>query len=248
MACRTFLYVFILLLSTDIGLSQGSNLKSGILTFHVNYGAGIPAGDLGDRYGLYNSIQGGLEYFTNKDITFGFEAKLLFGKNVKEDPLAIYRNDQDQILGLGSSPIDVFLRQRGLHVGFTGGKLISLGRERQGLKLNGGIGFIEHHIRFNDDNSVAGQLSGEYRKGYDRKTMGLTLKQEIVYQYFDKYRRTNFYAGIEVLEGFTKGVRAYDFDLQHANSERRLDILITLKVGWVLPFYRDNIDSEEIFY
>ena len=89
-------------------------------------------------------------------------------------------------------------------------------------------------------------LSGDYKKGYDRLTNGLTLKQFIGYQHLDPNLRLNFFAGFEFLEGFTRSRRDFDFDTRRKDQTDRLDLLWGFRVGLVLPFYFSG--DRDIFY
>ncbi|MEO1715307.1 MAG: hypothetical protein AAFU60_18420, partial [Bacteroidota bacterium] len=60
-------------------------------------------------------------------------------------------------------------------------------------------------------------------------------------------RRVNFYAGFEIMEGFTVNRRSFNFDTQMADTTPRLDILYGFRLGWTLPFYVGE-NTEEIFY
>ena len=85
--------------------------------------------------------------------------------------------------------------------------------------------------------NTAPQLSGDYEKGYDRLTAGFTLSQFVGYQNLSNRRISNYYIGIELTEGFTRSMRDYDFDRMAPDSQSRLDLMIGIKAGWILPLY-----------
>ncbi|HXH20060.1 MAG TPA: hypothetical protein VNJ07_13360, partial [Chitinophagales bacterium] len=90
-------------------------------------------------------------------------------------------------------------------------------------------------------------LNKEYRKGYDRLTSGFMLSQFIGYFFLDaKKKRINCYAGIEVQEGFAKNRRSWNFDEKRRDDSLRNDILISIRLGWIIPFYRTQ--TEKYYY
>ena len=109
-----------------------------------------------------------------------------------------------------------------------------------------GAGLLRHWIRIQDDNSSVTQLTGDYKKGYDRLTGGLALSQFIGWQSLAADRRSNWLIGLEFNEGFTNTLRDWDFNERRKLDESRLDIRIGLRVAWTLPFYQGK--SEEIYY
>jgi len=143
----------------------------------------------------------------------------------------------------------MYLGERGSFLGLSVGKVIPLSKKyKSGLKLSFSGGIFEHHIRLLDDERSFPQLDLEYGKGYDRLSRGLGIKEFIGWQYLSDNKRVNFYMGLEFTQGFTSGVREYDFDRAALSSkESRFDGTIGLRIGWILPFY-DGYEDEEIFY
>jgi hypothetical protein len=110
------------------------------------------------------------------------------------------------------------------------------------------MGLFQHKIRIQDDPQVVvSSLAGDYKKGYDRLTNGLAITEFIGYQHFAKNRLINFYAGIELTQGFTQNRRDYNFDTFERDDAKRFDGLVGFKLGWVLPFYLSD-NPDEIFY
>ena len=56
--------------------------------------------------------------------------------------------------------------------------------------------------------------------------------------YLSNNRLTNFYAGFEFNEGFTKGVRGYQYDTMQSDGAKRTDVQIGFRIGWALPLYK----------
>lgn len=227
---------------------QRDNTGKAIL---VNFGYGplIPMADLDDRFGLSWSPELSLDYITENNWTFGVQAQMMFGNDVKEDVLAALRTEEGHIIGNDRSPADIQLRQRGTYMGLRVGKLITLSENntRSGIRINVGAGLLQHKIRIQDDpfRSVH-HLDDTYKKGYDRLTNGLALYQFIGYQVIGISNAINLTAGFEFYEGFTQNRRDFNFDTQIKDDRSRVDILSGFRVSFILPFYIGN--GDDIYY
>ena len=244
------LYFLFILFPVTCFLHAQEPADPGILA-DFSYAAQLPGGDLSDRFGYNFSAGIGASYITSgKSWIFGLETHFLFGDQIKEDVLATLRTPEGFLIGNDKSFTEILLRQRGLYVGANIGKIISLlpGNPRSGIRWSLGIGLLQHKIRIQDDPiRVVPQIAGEYKKGYDRLTNGLTIKEFIGYQHLDPNRRINFYAGFEFYQGFTRSRRSFQFDIRKQNDENRLDLLAGFRIGWILPFYFHPKDRD-IFY
>lgn len=225
--------------------SEPRNKGKAILA-HLTFGIHVPAGDMADRFGADGSFGSIVEYITTNNYFFGIEGSYLFGNKVKEDPLAILRTPEGGIIGNDRTIASVVLRERGFYVGGEVGKLFTFNEKRSGIRLSFGAGYLRHWIRIQDDNSTVTQLTGDYKKGYDRLTGGLALNQFVGWQQLAANRRSNWVVGIEINEGFTNTLRDWDFNDMKKLDKSRLDLRVGLRVAWTLPFYQAK--SEEIFY
>lgn len=218
------------------------------LALKFNYGFQVPAGDLADRFGSNFVLGLGAEYINKNGLFFGGEFDFHFGNKVKEDALASLRTVEGDIIGNDRSISAVFPRMRAISAGIFVGKIFSFGKlKNTGLKVSFGAGFIEHKIRFQDDNNNAIQLFGEYVKGYDRLANGFSLKQFLGYQYMSDDQRINIYGGFDFTEAFTKGRRDWNYDQFGPNKSSRTDVLIGFRVGLILPFFFGS-DPSTIYY
>lgn len=221
------------------------------LLFGFSYGFHLPGGDLQDRFGSNFSPGLQVDYLTDKkNWIFSIQSSLQFGSEVKTDVLAGLRTAEGFIIANDRSVADVQLRERGFYLGLSFGKLIGLAADnyRSGLRIDLGVGLLQHQIRIQDDPvRVVAPLTGDYRKGYDRLTNGPALRQFIGYQILSKNRRANFFAGIELIQAFTNNRRDFDFLTQQADLTNRIDLLHGFRLGLILPFYVGQ-SSDEIFY
>lgn len=250
-------FIFILLLSSFSGFSQRTDkslddenfLNIGMKNLSFGYGMEFPFGDMADRYSSNLKFTLGGERVTKNNWIYGIEFAFMFGDTVKEDPLAQLRLSNDELLGADNAYADVFQRQRGAFLGFNVGKIISFNeKSRSGLRITGAFGILAHKIRIIDESRSLPQIEGDYLKGYDRLTRGFALREFVGYQHISEDKRINFYIGLEFTQGFTKHIRAIDFDSGlPPDPATRFDGLVSLKAAWVLPFFDDYVD-EQVFY
>jgi hypothetical protein len=226
-----------------------SNAQKGI-TILSNFSCGIakPGKDLAIRFGTNNTVAIGVELMTNKrNWIVGSDFSYFFSKKVNEDPLAKLINYDTYIYGNDKGLSSYLLRERGFIFQGYIGKLFSLHKDvkRSGFRVTLGAGYMQHKIRLQDDSRSITQLSGDYKKGYDRLTGGLSLSQYIGYQYLSNNRRVNFSIGFDLSQGFTKSLRDWDFDLKSKNTASRIDLLYGIRATWTLPFYIGDLGEKD---
>lgn len=235
----------ILVLYNNLCFAQNANTydRRGIFA-ELGFGLGEPIGQLSDRFGFHQSAGLGLGYHPSHGIEWGFRYQFIFGKDVREDVLAPYRTDLGQLIGVDNFLTDVLLRERMTAAYAYAGWLWPLGsqqRYRHGLKFNTGAGFMEHHIRIQDDARAAIQFSGDFGRGLDRLANGFCLQCLVGYELKSRNGKVNLYTGVEILYGFTQARRIWNYDT--ANSDLgigRQDIILQWKLGWYLPFFIDR--------
>lgn len=231
------------------GQSQDLNRGNAWLV-HIGYGYHVPGGDLGDRFGNSLSPAFGLDWMRAESNWFiGLRGALFFGQNVKEDVLAPLRTSEGGIIGNDRQFADVQLRQRAYFAGVHVGKLFGLSAQnpRSGIRLTLGGGLFAHKIRIQDDPSrQVPQLSGAYKKGYDRLTAGPALRQSIGYQILSRNGRINLHLSFDCMQGFTRNQRAINFDTRQKVRTHRLDVQFGVRAAWTLPFYGG--EGEAIYY
>src|SRR5690606_37842508 len=97
---------------------------------------------------------------------------------------------------------------------------------------------IQHKIKIDTQHDLVPMVNKENQIYFDRYTLGFLAKQYIGYQHLGNKNLTNFHAGIEFYEGFTRGMRDYQLDLEGPYKDARLDFLISIRIGWIFPVYR----------
>ncbi|MBS1657028.1 MAG: hypothetical protein JST18_02900 [Bacteroidetes bacterium] len=236
--------IFILFITTGaLFAQQKNNLGDTIVNatlLQVGYAIQFPFADMGERFGNNNCISGGISFKVKNNWMFGAEANFLFGGNIKEDTMLDYLfTSGGFLIGTNGIAESVLLFERGYYFIGKFGKVIPVvkGNPNSGLQVMGGAGFIEHKIKIEDPEAAVPYVTGDYAKGYDRLTNGLALYQYIGYLRLDKRKLLNFNAGVEFIEGFTQNRRNFNFDQMKRDDSKRLDILVGLKLAWVLPLY-----------
>lgn len=228
---------------------RNKNNQPDCLLFKLGYGFQLPSGQLANRFGTMNAVTSGMEFIAKKtNLIFGVTGQLLFGSSVKDTPLRGLLTNEGYIIGNDRNPADIQLRARGFYIGGEVGKLFSLSpqNQRAGLRVNLGLGFLQHKIRIQDDPTrKVAALADNYKKGYDRLTNGLALQQVIGYQHMSPDRRMNYLIALECTEGFTANRRSFNFDTRMRDSAKRFDVLLGIRAVWMLPFYLEKADAIE---
>ena len=214
------------------------------------YTALFPIGELSRRFGTSNNAGLNISFKMTKNFLIGVEGAYLFGRKVKENPLSnMLTYSSNQIIGQDGSLNDVPLQLSGFQVALRVGKLIPLMKRHpnSGIVVSIAPGFIQHKILINANTNNIPQLNSTYKQGYDRMTNGPMLAGNIGYLYLEKKRFLSFYAGIDFAAGFTQERRNWNFDLMSADKHQRVDMMIGIKLAWIIPVFT-NRDNEVYYY
>jgi len=224
--------------------------RSGVLT-PITYKAQFPVGLLAERYGFNSSIGIGFHYKNLDGWIFGVEGDYLFGDNIKDENnglLNSYVFHQDgRIYDVAGFPSDVFFFERGWTFSARVGKILipAKNNPNSGWFAQIGGGFLQHRIFADTKEFDVPQLLGDYGSGIDRLTNGIMFVQYFGYLNLDRKKLQNLSIGLEIIEGFTKNRRSFNYDTMEAETESRLDILVGLRFSWILPVYNNK---EDYFY
>lgn len=234
---------FILLVISQNRLLGQANIKDSALfitSVRVSYAAQLPGGSMVNRFGWNSNLGFHVDIKTRHSVLFGLEGNFLFGNKVKEDVLAILRNDDSAIIDQSGTYAKVLTYERGLIVNaYTGYLFNKLGpNPNSGILVKVGFGFMQHKVRIEHNKNSVPALNGDYVKGYDRLTNGFNISEFVGYQLLSNSKLLNFFAGFEFYQGFTQSRRDWDTDLFKANTDKRMDLLSGFRVGWILPLYK----------
>ncbi|NLP20900.1 MAG: hypothetical protein GX378_09100 [Bacteroidales bacterium] len=239
MKTKIFL-VFITVFSVFTINAQISDSSINMLKFSINYSAHLPGGDMAQRFGMSSMIGGSLEYKIASNWGFGLEFAYIFGGKVKDT--TIFNNiatETGYIINKYGEYATFTLSERGMYAGANLSKLIPVfgPNKNSGILVSLGAGLLQHHIHIENKDNNAPQILGDYKKGYDRLSNGLAVKEFIGYQHLDNKRLINFYIGFEFYQAFTMSRRDYDFNLMRYDDTKRKDFLSGIRFGWIIPFY-----------
>lgn len=218
------------------------------IVFGFSYGAGLPGGDLKDRFGAISTIGMDLTFYTKGSFIFGIQNRFLFGGAVKEDVFSSLRTTSGQLLTIDGDYGEAVLKMRGFYTSFTVGKVFPTGNNRKtGILVQLNAGILDHRVRFDVNDNAIPQVQFPYNGGYDRKTRGFTISEFVGYQYMSLDRRVNFFGGVEMMQGFGKNIRPLDYSTFTKDDRSRKDLLFSFRIGMYLPFYL-GVSDDEIFY
>jgi hypothetical protein len=235
--------LFINSISSVLGQRNVRDSTIGTPLVGVQYGANWTAADLADRYGFINHIGILAGYKTNKNWYVGMDANFMFGNQIRISGLFDHLVDSyGHITDVNGDTGIVVVYSRGVNANVTFGKIIPVlsPNENSGIFFHAGIGYLLHRLRVETQDQVIPQLELDYRKGYDRLTIGTNFHQFLGYSFLANGGFYNFYGGFYLQEGLTWNQRTIFFDQPDVpvSKEMRLDIQYGLKIGWYIPFYK----------
>jgi hypothetical protein len=205
--------------------------------------AQFPLLDMQKRFGYNSQLGGSLSYQLRKHWHIGVDAGFMFGTKVKEDSvLNKISTSQGNFVGVQNGTlVNVFLQERGFTVKAFFGKTIVFGKNplnHSGLLLLTGVGFMQHKILIDVRKETIPQLNSTYRKGYDRMANGPVISQFIGGIYLKHKKWLSFYGGVQADIAFTQSRRVMNFDTQTSDTQKRIDLLIGIKFGWIIPVFK----------
>ncbi len=109
-----------------------------------------------------------------------------------------------------------------------------------------GVGFIQHQIIYQTTLENAPQIQDDYAYGYDRQMRGGMLSAFLGYIHMSKSNFLNFYIGVQFDNAWTRMTRDYQFDLRGGDDNIYHDQMLTLRAGWIFPFF--GRDSDKIYF
>lgn len=250
--------LFFLLPSFLFAQEANNDEKSGInniWNIEIKGAYDVPFADMATRFGNSFKIGAGISYKTNKNWTWGLQHQFIVGGKVKEPGLLqnLY-DDKGGIVSYFGELLNPGIFQRGYMTGVEVGKILPYlnTNPNSGLTVQTGIGFMQYKINlFDRDNSLAPlrkipDTDLDYKKGYDRLTNGMFIKQFVGYTHYSTNKLINYRVGIEGLVGFTQGRRAFLFDVMKPGDEARIDGLVGVTFTWMIPIYKKI--TEDTYY
>jgi hypothetical protein len=222
------------------------NVKDSIIgspLIGVHYGGNWTSGDLAERYGYFNHVGVSAGYKTNKNWYYGLDANFMFGNQTKITGIFDHLvDDKGNITDINGDIANVLIYPRGVNVNASFGRLFPVlsPNSNSGILVHVGAGYLLHRLRIETNEQVVPQIELDYKKGYDRLTMGVNFHQFVGYSFLANSGAYNFYGGFYIQEGLTKNQRTIFFDQPDVpvSTATRLDIQYGFRVGWYIPFYK----------
>ncbi len=183
---------------------------------------------------------------SNWTIETGFN--YYFAGKVKgtDSMFAMITNAAGLIMDGNGTAANIEVDTRGWSLRLEGGKIFPVSKKMQnaGIHTKLGVGILQRNVFIKNPDNLVACLTEEYKKGYDRLTLGVSLYQYIGYTHLSNIKYSCFYGGIEFYEIFSKRQRDYDFNLMGKDNRKFFDVLIGLKFGWIVPLYKkEYIDT-----
>lgn len=252
---QVLLFVSLLLLLTVSSIKvnaqvsvKDSTVFAPILDF--SYAYKVPGGDLDDRFGDHSEIGISFLIKTKKNFIYGVDWNYMFGGKVKELGFADgFRDASGNILGTNGLYSQIYFVERGFTMSAKFGQIFNLfsANPNSGIMLLGGVGFMQHRIKFEDKFQEVPLLSGKnYYPGYDRLTNGVMFTEFIGYRLLSSRRLINVFAGLEFTQTLSKNRREVNYDTGIKDDLQRLDLTMGFKIGFSLPLYKPT--PQEYYY
>jgi hypothetical protein len=226
---------------------KDSSAFAGLIS--LSYAFQFSGGDLAERYGNNSCIGPSFSIKTKSNWIIGADINFIFGNDVKlyDQIVKSVAPPDGYVIARDGTITDVKMFERGFYTSFKLGKIIPVfsSNPNSGLLIMGSAGYLQHNIRIEVDNNNTPQLMDDYARGYDRLSSGFAISEFIGYIYLSDKKLTNFYAGIEFTQGWTKSMREYNFDTKQKDDSQKYDCFIGIKIGWIFPLYKR---SPEKFY
>jgi len=209
---------------------------------YFSYAFQMPGGEVAKRYGLNSTVGGGVTYKTAKNLMFSLDVNFIFGNDIKnaDSIMSMVETSGGHIID-GNGVFALYaLYERGYSINFRVGKIFRVlnPNPNSGIMVMGGVGYLAHRMKIDNQYRTAPQISGDYAKGYDRLTGGFSFSEFIGYFYMGKTRLLNFYGGFEFYQAFTRSQRDYIFDQMKKDTNHYLDFFYGIKIGWMIPIYK----------
>lgn len=215
---------------------------------NVSYAYQWTAAEMSDRFGSNSNIGGSFMVKTKKNWIYGFKGNFLWGGTVTDTKVLRNITTADGfIIDNEGRLTDIYLGERGSSFFLIGGKMINklAPNKNSGFLVYGGIGMLQHKISIKFQDNIT-PLSDEYKKGYDRFSLGYALNGFGGYLFMSKNRLLNFFGGFDYTLGWTKSLRKFNYDTQESDTKTHTNILYGIRLGWIIRLNKRHAD--EFYY
>lgn len=237
------LFVLLSLIIQPEASAQKSIRDSSIVipAFSIHYGYEFSGADLAERFGNNHKIGGAFNLKLKNNFIIGINMSYIFGTDVKNGGsyFTEIRNDHGQVIDGNGEYASIHLYERGFNTYLTLGYQINVlaPNPNSGIFFTAGLGFMQHYVRIESEGNITPQIIGDYAKLYDRLSNGFSTQQTVGYRFIGNRNLTNFYFGFEFTQAWTQSRRSYNADDMKKNTDKHIDLLYGIKVGWIIPLY-----------
>ncbi len=243
---QNLLIASLLILVTSVNeVSAQQNVKDSTISMHLitaHFAYQIPSGDMADRFGSNAMVGPAYFYKSSKNWLIGMEAGFMFGNTIKnkENILSSIETEDGNIVDVDGIYSTYHFYERGYSFLAKLGKVIPVGKSNpnSGIMTGIGGGLIQHKVFIDHRDQTAPQITGDYLKGYDELKRGPAASIFAGYFFTGENKVINFYANVDLTVAFTEDIRPYSFARREYLNGKYTDLLISLKVGWMIPVYK----------
>lgn len=257
---KTLLIILALALSLELsaqlqGGSVGVGKDKAVSTpfFAASAGWTFPYGEMGNRYKSFMNVNADLGWKTESNWLWNLQFAFQFGSDnvkIKNDILRGMMTDSSDpfIISQAGTDAGLIAYNRNISLSLFFGKVVPLwfSNPNSGLMISVGAGYIQHQIIYQNTMEKAPQIQDDYAYGYDRQMRGPMVSAFVGYFYMSKNSFANFFAGVQFDNAWTKMTREYQFDLRSGDDKWYVDRMLTLKIGWMFPFF--GRDADKIYF
>jgi hypothetical protein len=130
--------------------------------------------------------------------------------------------------------------QTGFVIPVSIGKIFSVTpnhNPNSGFYVELGAQFIQHKINFQPFDGPIAALNSTSKKGYDRLTNGIGIREGIGYKYFSNSGNFNISLGFDFSQNFTQNRRTTNWDTGMRDDTQRMDLLSGFTFTWSWLIY-----------
>ncbi|UTW65121.1 hypothetical protein KFE94_10560 [bacterium SCSIO 12643] len=245
--------VFGIFFSSAFQLSAQVSVKDSAVFAPIidfSYAYKIPGGDLDQRFGDHSEIGVSFLIKSKKNFLYGVDWNYIFGNKVKDLSFTNgFRDANGGILGTNGLYSEIYFVERGFTMSAKFGQIFNVfsANPNSGIMLLGGVGLMQHRIKFEDKFNEVPLLSGkDYYPGYDRLSNGVMFTEFLGYRLLSDKRLINVFMGVEFTQAITQNRREINYDTGLKDDTQRLDLTMGLKIGLSLPLYKPT--PQEFYY
>lgn len=234
---------------TDTTKTVKKNKYPDAIVIDVSYGAMLPYADMRTTYKYALDLGAKVHFISSNNWIFSASGDYLFSEQIRIDVVKNLRETNGFIIDQQGALADVKQGLRGFMIQAGIGRLFAFNtnkNRRFGLEVRLHAGYLRHWVRIKFGGEELQQLMGDYRQGYDRKSDGFMLQQYIGLRYMSSNRLSNFFAGFDIAQGFTRNRRLWNYDQMRADTDPKLDILAGFRIGIAIPFNIYNSRTETL--